>query len=257
LKRTAPHKIALAIVALLFSALHFPAHAWNPLAANEGITVTVTAPYIELHSGPGRGYPVFHVAERGEPLRVYKRHTDWYKVEAASGQIGWVKRDELTDSLAADGSYADFSKPGRQAYTDRGWELGVLGGSFSEADALTAYIGYHLTPNISAELKFTEAFGEFSTIKLYSINAVHQPWPEWWISPFFTLGTGIMQTSPNSGLVQTVDREDSAVTTGGGLFIYASRNFLVRMEYNNHTVLTNRAQNEEVHEWKAGFSVFF
>jgi len=50
---------------------------------------------------------------------------------------------------------------------------------------------------------------------------------------------------------------DSVLTVGGGFFIYASRNFLLRAEYNSHTVLTSREQNDEVHEWKAGFSVFF
>ncbi len=251
------HKLLLNLATLFFCVVNTPAHAWNPFAAKEGVTVDVTQPYIEMHTGPGRGYPVFHVVERGEALRVFKRQTDWYKVETDNGLIGWVKRDALTDTRAEDGSYADFSRPGRQAYKDRDWELGVSAGDFSGAEAQTTYLAYHLTPNISAELEFTQAFGEFSTIKLYSANAVHTPWPEWWISPFFTLGSGIMQTSPNSGLVQTEDREDSVVTVGGGFFIYASRNFLIRTEYNSHTVLTNRADNEEVHQWKAGFSVFF
>ena len=27
--------------------------------------VTIADPYIELHSGPGRGYPILHVSEKG------------------------------------------------------------------------------------------------------------------------------------------------------------------------------------------------
>lgn len=132
-----------------------------------------------------------------------------------------------------------------------------MGGDFSGAESLSYMLSYHLTPNISTELKYTEAFGEFSNSKLYNLNAVHQIWPEWRVSPFFSLGAGILQTYPNSGLVETEDREDSVMTVGGGIFIYVSRNFLLRTEYNSHTVLTSREQNDEVHEWKAGFSVFF
>ncbi len=238
------------------------AHAWslsslNPLKAKEGVVVSVTAPFIELRTGPGRGYPITHVAERGENIRVFKRITDWYKVETDKGIIGWVKNDELNDSLTSDGYLAVFSKSAREEYETRKWEVGMSGGEFSGAEALTAYIGYHLTPHVSSEIKYTQAFGDFSNIKLYSVNVVHQAWPEWRISPFFTLGAGIMQTNPNASLVETVDREDSILTVGGGFFIYASRNFLVRTEYNSHTGLTSREENEEVNEWKVGFSVFF
>lgn len=236
---------------------HVPAYAWNPFAAKMGVNVEVNSPFIELHTGPGRGYPVVHVAERGETVRVFKRMTDWYKVETDKGTIGWVMRDELTDSLAEDGALIDFSKPGKQAYDNRKWEFGLAGGDFSGAIGTTVYAGYHFTPNISGELKYTQAFGDFSNIKLFSANLVHQPWPHWRVSPFITLGSGVMQTFPNSGLVETEDREDSMLTAGGGMFFYVSRNFLARAEYNNHTVLTNRAENEEVHEWKVGFSVFF
>ena len=40
-----------------------------PLAyGREPVRVEVSAPYIELHTGPGRGYPIFYVAERGEDI---------------------------------------------------------------------------------------------------------------------------------------------------------------------------------------------
>src|SRR5690606_6955578 len=42
--------------------------------------VVVEDPYLELHTGPGRGYPVFHIAERGEREELIRRRTAWYKV---------------------------------------------------------------------------------------------------------------------------------------------------------------------------------
>src|SRR5688500_18034811 len=47
--------------------------------------VFVSEPYLELASGPGRGYPVFHVVERDESVDVLYRRTDWFKVRTERG----------------------------------------------------------------------------------------------------------------------------------------------------------------------------
>ena len=59
----------------------------------------VAEPYIELHTGPGRGYPVFHVVDRGETITVLKRRTDWFRVRTAKGKEGWVKRAAMELTL--------------------------------------------------------------------------------------------------------------------------------------------------------------
>ena len=56
----------------------------------EGPSVTVADPFLELRTGPGRGYPVVHVVERGETVRVDARRTDWFQVVDAGGREGWV-----------------------------------------------------------------------------------------------------------------------------------------------------------------------
>ena len=59
--------------------------------------VQVTDPFIELHTFPGRGYPVFYVAARGEWISIELRHTDWYKVRTATGKVGWVTARAAAD----------------------------------------------------------------------------------------------------------------------------------------------------------------
>lgn len=231
--------------------------SWPASAKEKGVAVVVTDAYAEVHSGPGRGYPIFHVIEKGETVRVIKNRTDWYKIETESGKTGWVFRDEFTRTLGINGEIIDLSKPGRQAFDTRRWELGVGGGNFSGARGINTYLGFRLTRNISTELRFTEAFGSFSNSKMVALNAVHQPFPEWQVSPFFTLGTGSIRISPSSDIVQTDNRENGVLTVGGGFIFYASRSFLFRVEYNDHTLLTKRENYEEVDEWKAAFSVFF
>lgn len=227
------------------------------LFKDEIFDVTILDAYVDMHTGPGRGHPIAHVAEKGETITLLKKRTDWYKAKTAKGIVGWIKRDDLHATLGPDGPELVFSRPGREEYYNRKWELGVLGGTFEGARGLTTYAGYHLTPNIATEFKLTQAFGSFSNSKMAAVNVVHQAFPGWYVSPFFTLGTGVIDISPSSDLVQVEDRQDPILTVGAGVFVYVSRSFLLRIEYNEHKVLTTRENNEEVEEWKAGFSVFF
>src|SRR5262252_10579475 len=72
--------------------------------------VVIDDPFIELHTGPGRGYPVFFIAERGEHIALLKQKTEWYKVRVQRGKEGWVHRDQLKSTLNPNGE--PFDVPG-------------------------------------------------------------------------------------------------------------------------------------------------
>ena len=80
------------------------------LAEDRHQEVVVEDPYIELHSGPGRGYPIFYVAERGEEIEIVRRRTDWFQVIVPRGEEGWVHLEQLQRTLNVDGS--EFDIPG-------------------------------------------------------------------------------------------------------------------------------------------------
>ena len=77
------------------------------------------------------------------------------------------------------------------------------------------------------------------------------------MSPFFTLGAGVIHTEPKSTIVQGEDRSDQVGHVGAGFRIYAARRFVLRAEYKSYVVFTSRDDNEEVEEWKVGFAFFF
>ena len=88
-------------------------------AAADAVPVTVDDPYLEMHTGPGRGYPVFHVVDKGEAVDVLRQRTEWFRVQTRKGKRGWVHRDQLERTLQADGvrikledeSFGSFSTP--------------------------------------------------------------------------------------------------------------------------------------------------
>jgi hypothetical protein len=223
--------------------------------------VKVAEPFIELHTGPGIGYPVFYVVDRGEFVEVLKRRTDWFKVRyrrSANPDVeGWVSRAQMEKTLAPTGKVTRFAEAVLDDFTGRRWELGLVGGEFNSAPVMTLYSGYALTQNLSAELSVSQVLGDFSSSVLANFNLLLQPFPRQRYSPFFTLGVGQIDTSPKTTLVQVADRSDFIAHAGAGLKVYLTRQFILRIEYKNYVGFSSDDDNEEFEEWKAGFAFFF
>ena len=246
-----PWPVALAFLLALF------AGTASAQAGNEYRTVAVADPYLELHTGPGVGYPIFHVVDRGETVEIMMRRTDWFQVRGPDGTVGWVDRDQMERTLQPTGSNIEFARADQQDFTGASWELGVLAGDFGGANIISLYGAYSLNPNVSLEVWGSQILGNFSNGWMGSVNVVHETWPEWRISPFFTLGGGVIHTEPKSTIVQGEDRTDQIAHAGVGLRVYATRRFVLRAEYKSYVVFTSRDDNEEVEEWKVGFAFFF
>ncbi len=244
-------------VLLVLSLVQFAIAAQAAGAERQPREVTIADPYIELHTGPGGGYPIFFVAERGERIALLKRRTEWFKVQVARGQEGWVHFEQLTTTLDLDGEPFDLPALGFSDYVARRWEVGALYGDFGGANVIAAYGSRSFTPNLSGELWLSQALGRFSDSTIATVNIVHLMYPDWRASPYFTLGAGVINTEPKATLVATTDRTDSLAQAGAGVRMYLTRRFVFRAEYKASVVFTSRNDNEEVREWKAGFSFFF
>ncbi|TDJ29567.1 MAG: hypothetical protein E2O59_04015 [Gammaproteobacteria bacterium] len=222
--------------------------------------VVVSDPYIEMHTGPGRGYPIFYVAGQGDRIEILKQRTDWFKVRVPRGQHfkeGWVHVNQMRHTLDLEGNEIDFGEIVLGDFARRRWEMGLNGGDFGGAASITGYLGYALNEHITLQLEATQILGNFSDGLMGSANIVMYPFPQWRVSPYFTIGTGMIETKPHTTIVQAEDRTDEIVHAGIGANVYLSDRFILRMEYKRHTVLTSRDDNQEIDQWKAGFSVFF
>ncbi len=227
------------------------------LAEDEFRSVAVADPYLEMRTGPGSGYPIFHVVDRGETVDIVMQRTDWYLVRAQNGKEGWVDREQMELTLQPDGDQVSFAKATIDDFTNAKWETGILAGDFGGANIISLYGGYSLNPNVSMEVWGSQILGNFSNGWMGSVNVVHEAWPDWRVSPFFTLGAGVIHTEPKSTIIQGEDRTDQIGHVGAGFRVYATRRFLLRAEYKSYVVFTSRNENEEVEEWKVGFAFFF
>lgn len=244
----------LSLLALLLTA----AAQAEDSGAEAGRKILIADPFIELHTGPGRGYPVFHVIERGREVTLVKRRTDWFQLRTDHGLEGWAPRAQMIATLEPTGEPLDLQEPARENYMSRRWQAGVMAGDYAGASLISVFGGYAFSDNLSIELTLNHILGEFSNGYSATLGLMHVFAPEWRLSPYFILGTGVIYTDPKSTLVKSSDRDDQIGYVGGGLQFYLTRRFMLRSEYRNNVIFTSRDDNEEVDEWKyLGFAFFF
>ncbi len=226
-------------------------------AAKAPWVVQVTEPYLEVRTGPGPGYPVFYTVEHSEAVTVIKQRTGWYKVRTSRDLSGWISRDELEKTRDADGSTVDLGEIDLSTLVENRWRAGFTTGDFGGANVLSVFGGYTFSPNLSVELTVSQALGPFAENLIASVSLVHQFVPEKRLTPFFSLTTGVLRTTPSATLVLTEDRTDQLAAAGAGVRAWITKRFVLRAEYRNYVVFTSRDENQEIDEWKAGFTFLF
>ena len=217
--------------------------------ANDPRRVVSSKAIVDLHTGPDESFPVFHVIERGEEVRLLDERADWLQVRTKNGTQGWAKKWRLFDRT---------DQPSRfDRYRDRRWEIAVLGGTLDGANALSVAVHRHWTVNLSTSLFYSRSFDDFFASNVLGAQLLHEPFPEWNFSPYFSLGAGDIDVSPDTDIVEAEDLNDNFLSVGTGISYPIRDNFAFRLEYQHITQLTTSNNNREVHEWKAGFSVFY
>ena len=164
-----------------------------------------------------------NLEERGSWIEILRRKTDWFKVRTDSGKEGWVARDQLQRTLTPSGDRTEIRDATIKEFSFRRWEMGAMGGDFESADVMTIYGGFAFTPNLSVEASVSKVFADFSDADMADISVSIHPFPAWRVSPFFSLGTGVIRTDPKTTLVQEPDRTDQLAHVGAGVRVYLAR----------------------------------
>jgi hypothetical protein len=226
-------------------------------APRELLQLFVTEPFLELHTGPGRGYPVSQVVARDESVDVLFRRTEWFKVRTERGVEGWASERDLLRTILADGSPFKFERGDRRGFQSHRWEGGILTGDYAGATLVEGYLARSLTDNLKAELYVGQFLGNLSNGYVADLGLNHVFMPEWRWSPFVTLGTGVERTEPKATLVTPLNQNYQTAYAGAGARYYLTRRFFLRAEYRHHTVFTKSDANEVKQEWKIGFAFFY
>ena len=234
-----------------------PTRPTERVPGRELLQLFVTAPYLELHTGPGRGYPVTQVVGRGDAIDVLFRRTEWFKVRTERGVEGWASEGALLTTTLADGSPFKFERGDRDGFRSHRWEGGVLAGDYAGASLVEGFVARSLTDNLKVEFNLGQFLGNFSNGYVADLGLRHVFTPQRRFSPFVSLGTGVERTEPKTTLSKPLNGTFQTAYVGGGVRYYLTRRFFLHGEYRRHTVFTKSDFNEVKPEWKIGFAFFY
>lgn len=226
-----------------------------PASAQE--KVQITDPYIELRTGPGRGYPIFHVAARDEWIEILLRHTDWFKVRTANGREGWVNRTQLETTLTEAGTTKAFRDILLDDYLQRKLELGAAWGQFKSEPMLKIWSAYKFADALSIEGTIGQVQGVFSGTDFWHINLNVEPWSDQRLSPFFGVGLGRFKNIPNASLVSATVTNANLANAAIGVRFYITERFVARLDYGMYLAYVSDADSADYKAWTAGIAFFF
>lgn len=224
-------------------------------AAEKYLVLVVTDPYLEMHSGPGRGFPIVYVIGRDELVTVLYSRTDWFKVRAPRGQEGWVRRADLSRTLLATGEPAPI--PPYPDFASHRWEVGAGYGVYNRENLVTTYVDFGLTSSLDVEGVLQQAFGTLDNRYVASIGLRHTFIPEWkWFSPTAGVGAAyqyIQDVVPPAPL----QAHNTMAYASLGARGFITRRFMWRADWRHYVVFNNQNVYEDLEEWKLDLAVFF
>jgi len=228
-----------------------------PIEAQEDSSyLVVSEPFIEIHTGAGRGYPIFHSAERGQKVKLLKRRANWYLIETHDKKVGWAKASSLAHTLQTTGLPSDLPSVSHGDYLKSSFRAGFTTGQIEGASAFSFVLGYRPFSYIGLEAEYGNMFEASVTGRYYGANLIVEPIQKWNMTPFISFGTGVMTFNQRQKLAGSITGEADYTSNGVGLNYYLGRNFQIRGEYKWYA-LSADGQSSDLSEWRLGFNSFF
>jgi hypothetical protein len=219
--------------------------------------VQISDPYIELRTGPGRGFPIFFVAPRNDWIEIELRHTDWFRVRTEDDKVGWVSRQQLETTLTAAGGTKSFRDVLLDDYLTRKVQLGAAWGHFQAEPMLKLWTSYRFSDTLSLEGTIGQVQGVFSGTDLWHVDILIEPWSDRRFSPFFAVGVGKFKNFPNLSLIGATTTDAKLAAARIGVRYYLTERFVLSADYALYTAFVSDQRSTEYRAWTAGLSFFF
>lgn len=218
------HKYFLSLSMLIIGSLFYLLPSMNVVASE----ATVKSEFLEVFTAAGRGYPIFFVVENGEKFQLLKRKTDWIKIKSKQGQVGWISYQDYASSVY-------LARPNiRKLAVSSRWELGVSTGKFGSDNSFSASAGYYIKPTVAVQAEYKKVIGEFSHSNMLSGKFMFQMMRDRVVSPFISLGLGVMENTPRQSLVNADVEQENLFLGGGGFNYIPYKRLNMRFTVNNY-----------------------
>jgi len=251
--------VLLFVISLCYGENAPPERALKPLILDQtsAVQLSVIDSYLELHTGPGRGYPIFHVMEEGETVYVHRRRTNWFYVSDRRLRQGWVRQEGLARTLAPTGLPAALPETKHGDFLAQQGRVGFALGTQGNAETATVMFGYRLLSYAGVEFEYGQIFDKNIDGTTQGISIMFEPIKDWSFTPFISKGIGRQEWQQKTKQqVGSVTNKNEYEYTGVGVNYYIGYSFVVRAEFrSNYIKGDNDALNNNA--WRLGFSSFF
>ena len=214
-------------------------------------------PFIELHTGPGRGYPVFYVAGRHEWVEIELRHTDWFLVRSEGGKEGWVSRQQIETTLTQIGTKTTFRDILVDDYLRRRLEFGAAYGHFKSEPMLKLWMAYRFADTLALEATGGQVQGVFSGTDLWQVSLLADPWSDWRLAPYFGVGLGRLINIPNTSLVGATTSSARLADATVGLRYHLGDRFIARLDFTQYVAYIADNRTDQYRAVTIGLGFFF
>lgn len=261
MRRFCRHARHCTLAVLLLSCLPSPALSFDwfgRMSADspDAAFLEVVEPYIEMHTGPGRGYPIFNVVEQGETIEILKRKPDWYKVKSADNKTGWVKATQLAHTLKPTGVPVDLPEVSHGDYLKSRWWVGFTAGQLEGAETISLAAGYRPFSWAGVGIEGGKIFDESVTSDYYGGSLLVEPMPDWIVTPFLSVGAGKFSFDNRQKVLVDDTGSQTYSMFGAGASYYIGRSFVLRAEYRRYSISTDNG-NRGLNAWTIGLNTYF
>ncbi|MDH3948891.1 MAG: outer membrane beta-barrel protein [Gammaproteobacteria bacterium] len=240
-----------------------PGHAWafdlwglTEKESTDPVVLEVAEPFIEMHTGPGRGYPVFNVVEQGGSIEILMRRASWYKIRTVDNKTGWTSASSLAHTLEPTGVPVDLPEVSHGDYLESSWRIGFTSGQLEGSNSVSLTAGYRPLSWAGIEIEVGRFFDDSVTSDYYGINLLVEPASNWIVTPYVSLGIGeFMFNSRHKVLVNDTGSQNYG-SAGAGVGYYFGRSIVVRGGYRAYSVSSNE-DRVWLNAWTIGLSTFF
>jgi hypothetical protein len=188
-----------------------------------------------LRTGPGPGFRIVRLAERGETFAVRERATRgyWLRVELSDGSTAFVQGDMVFTHEVGEPSRGArilakvFAPPPLpSAHGEIAVSLGVL----SESGFMAVRPTWLLSPVFGFEANLAASVGASGRIFMGGAGGLVNLFPHWPVVPFFTGGGGLAYATPNADSFVLEKGSRAMLYAGGGLRFGFRHRIIVRVE---------------------------
>ncbi len=245
--------LLLSCFAILFSQ--------SSVAQEPELQLEVIDPYIELHTGPSVGYPIFYTIEQGETITILTRRTGWYEVRSENNRVGWARASQVARTLLPTGTPVELPTVSYGDYLKNSWRVGFnvaqfTNGELEGADTFSTSVGYKPLEWLGLEIDYGKFYDSQVTGDYYSFNILLEPFSQWKLSPTLLLGSGQLEIESQPELTPLSIGKESFNRYGLGANYYIGRNFVIHGGFQNFIVSTAN-DDERLNRWNIGFNAFF